>query len=82
MLFMKTFWTEEEGGKEKKKGGKKEHSGAENSPGWRLPCSAHGLFILWVSAGDLRAKLCVGRRQAGKGLAVTQAAGWSLGGGD
>lgn len=45
MLFMKTFWTGEEGGKEKKKGGKKEHSGAENSPGWRLPCALHMVYL-------------------------------------
>lgn len=78
MLFMKTFRTGEEGGEKKKK---KKHRGAENSPGW-LHCSAHGLFILRISAGDLRAGLCVGWRQAGKWLAVTQTAGWSLGGGD
>lgn len=54
MLFMKTFWTGEEG-----EGKKKKHSGAENSPSW-LYCSAHGLFILRISAGDLRAGLWVG----------------------
>lgn len=65
--FMKTFRTGEEGG---------EKNRAENSPGW-LQCSAHGLFILRISSGDLRARHCVGCwREAGKWLTVTQTVEW------
>lgn len=63
---MKTFRTKgkRRGKKNREKKKKKKHSGAENSLGW-LHCSAHGLFILRISAGDLRAGLCVGCRLAG-----------------
>lgn len=44
---MKTFRT----------GGREKHTGAENNPRWLL-CSAHGLFILRISSGDLRAGHC------------------------